>query len=98
MMRPTMAPSAGAAKSSWLHSLERRETEARLRTNVTTQRLRSLHSISSSAVESSVGGKVSPSILAVSALMTNSTLVDICRYGITVLDGTVRGEEGFSVH
>src|SRR5262249_35907281 len=35
-----------------------------------------LHSITSSAVESSVGGTATPSILAVQALMTNSNLVD----------------------
>jgi hypothetical protein len=34
------------------------------------------HSITPSAVESNVAGTVSPDILAVSALMTNSTLVD----------------------
>src|SRR5262249_30477867 len=34
------------------------------------------HSITSSAVESSVGGTARPSILAVQALMTNSNLVD----------------------
>src|SRR5262249_252809 len=35
-----------------------------------------LHSITSAAVESSVGGTVRPSILAVPALMTNSNLLD----------------------
>src|SRR5262245_13690452 len=34
------------------------------------------HSITSSALASSVGGTVRPSILAVSALMTNSNLLD----------------------
>ena len=38
----------------------------------------SVHSITSSARASSVGGTVMPSVFAVLRLMTNSTLVDCC--------------------
>src|SRR5262245_44245554 len=54
----------------------RRNRPRRSRAAEQRDELAALHSITSSAVESSVGGTVRPSILAVWALMTSSNLVD----------------------
>src|SRR5262249_59972918 len=71
---PTSAPTQPG--NEWPLLRARPERPCRRRPAAQRDELAPPHSITSSAVESSVGGTVRPSALAVQALMTNSNLVD----------------------